>query len=162
MLDSLTEYPELQKLHTALQERHAAAILEWTFARKELAVRIRRDSLLEVLRFLKEEQGFNALNDLIGLDNLKTRREGEPRFTLLYQLFRFPAALRLRLRVDVGEEETVDSAVPLYPAADWAEREVYDMFGIRFDGHPGLKRIYMPDDWDGFPLRKDYPLEGKG
>jgi NADH-quinone oxidoreductase subunit C len=159
MLDSLTEYPELQKLHTALQERHAAAILEWTFARKELAVRIRRDSLLEVLRFLKEEQGFNALNDLIGLDNLKTRREGEPRFAVLYQLFKFPAALRLRLRVDVGEEETVDSIVALYPSADWAEREIFDMFGVVFEGHPDLRRILMYPEFEGHPLRKSYPYQ---
>jgi NADH-quinone oxidoreductase subunit C len=162
MLDSLTEYPELQKLHAVLQARHASAILEWSFDRGELAVRIRRESLLEVLTFLKEEQGFNALNDLIGLDNLKTRKEGEPRFAVLYQLFAFPAARRLRLRLDVGEEETVDSITALYPGADWAEREAFDMFGIRFAGHPGLKRIYMPNDWDGHPLRKDYPLEGKG
>ncbi len=162
MLERLTEYPELLKLYTAVQARCAASVLDWSLDRGELAVRVRRDALLEVLRFLKEEQGFSALNDLIALDNLRALPEGGRRFAVLYQLFRFPEPLRLRVRVDVGEEETVDSAVPVYPAADWAEREAYDMFGIRFAGHPDLKRIYMPDDWDGFPLRKDYPLEGKG
>jgi NADH-quinone oxidoreductase subunit C len=76
-------------------------------------------------------------------------------------LFRFPAGPRLRIEVAVADGASLPSAVPVYPAADWAEREIFDMFGIAFEGHPGLTRIYMPDDFRGHPLRKDFPLEGE-
>ena len=125
------------------------------------AVRLARAVLVPALRFLKEEQGFNALEDIIVLDNLRTAGEGQPRFTVLYQLYRFPAADRLRVAVEVGEAESLDSAVPVYRSADWAEREAFDMFGLRFEGHPDLRRIYMPDEFEGHPLRKDFPLQGR-
>ncbi len=98
---------------------------------------------------------------MIGLDRLRTIKEGEPRFAVIYILLRFPAGQRLRVEVDVADGASLPSAVPVYPAADWAEREIFDMFGIVFEGHPGLTRIYMPDDFRGHPLRKDFPLEGE-
>jgi len=67
---------------------------------------------------------------------------------------------RVRLKVKLDDGETIPSVTAIWSAANWAEREAYDMFGIRFEGHPELRRIYMPEDWDGFPLRKDYPLRG--
>jgi NADH:ubiquinone oxidoreductase subunit C len=98
---------------------------------------------------------------MIGLDRLRTMKEGEPRFVVIYALLRFPEGLRLRVEVEVADGASLPSAVSVFRAADWAEREIFDMFGIVFEGHPGLTRIYMPDDFRGHPLRKDFPLEGE-
>ena len=160
-----------------LKERFPESIRAVAFVKGELSVSIRREDILPVLRFLKHEAGFNALTDIIGIDNLKpappalpSGRTGEApapapapqkRFSILYQLYRFPECCRIRIGFDLEEGEAADSAVPVYKAADWAEREIFDMFGIVFDGHPDLRRIYMPDEFEGFPLRKDFPLEGK-
>jgi NADH-quinone oxidoreductase subunit C len=160
----------LKEAFDRLRDRFPESVLEATFVRKELSVKIRRTDLVEVLRFLKREAGFNALNDVVGLDNLKPpapRGAGEApapagkRFSLLYLLYRFPEGCRIRVAVDLDEGEPVDSIVPVYRAAEWAEREIFDMFGIPFAGHPDLRRVYLPDEFEGFPLRKDFPLEGK-
>lgn len=86
----------------------------------------------------------------------------EARFDLLYLLYSTRHRHRIRVKVRVGEDQPVPSASGIWPAANWLEREVYDMFGINFTGHPDRRRILMPDDWQGFPQRKDYPLEGPG
>lgn len=146
----------------ALRGRLADAVLETIEAGDGLIIKLRKDRLREALIFLKENQGFNALQDLIALDRLKSAgpSANRPRFEVLYQLYQFPGGLRLRLSVEAAEGEEIDSAQPVYKSADWAEREAYDMFGIRFAGHPDLRRIYLPDDFEGFPLCKDFPLEG--
>ena len=101
------------------------------------------------------EQGFVLLTDLTALD----RHPREPRFEVVYLLTALDPPARLRLRCPLpGTEPAAPSAVDLFPAATWLEREVFDMFGIRFPGHPDLRRILMPDDWEGYPLRKDFPL----
>jgi NADH-quinone oxidoreductase subunit C len=143
----------------ALRVRFGDAFLGASPAPDGLIVRLDPSVLGAALRFLKEEQGFNALLDIIALDRLNTVPAG-PRFEILYQLYRFPGGQRLRLSVEAAEGREIDSAQPVYKSADWAEREAYDMFGIRFAGHPDLRRIYLPDDFEGFPLRKDFPLEG--
>ena len=85
----------------------------------------------------------------------------EPRFELSYQLVSIPRRERVRLKVRVsGNDPVVDSLVPVWPGANWLEREIFDLFGIRFNGHPDLRRILLPDDWEGHPLRRDYPVEG--
>jgi NADH-quinone oxidoreductase subunit C len=154
----------LQDVAEALRGRFGDAVLETFLGKDGLIVRLRPARLREALTFLKENQGFNALQDIIALDNQKRGPAGpspaRPRFEILYQLYRFPEGLRLRLSVEAAEGEEIDSAQPVYKSADWAEREAYDMFGIRFAGHPDLRRIYLPDDFEGFPLRKDFPLEG--
>jgi len=152
--------PDLEKVRAALEDKFGSAILETTYARGELSFRVGKDDLPAVLGFLKADQGFNALNDMIGLDRPAPRGEGRKRFSVLYQLYRFPGFQRVRVVVDLDEGEAVDSIVPLFRAADWAEREIFDMFGIRFAGHQDLRRIYLPDEFEGHPLRKDYPLEG--
>ena len=86
----------------------------------------------------------------------------EARFDLLYCLYSTRHRHRVRVKMRVGETQPVPSVVGLWPAANWLEREVYDMFGVNFTGHPDRRRILMPDDWQGFPQRKDYPLEGPG
>ena len=85
-----------------------------------------------------------------------------PRFDVVYCLYSTPLRHRVRVKVRLADGEAVPTAVPVWPAANWLEREVFDMFGIPFRGHPDLRRILMPDDWQGHPQRKDYPLEGPG
>jgi NADH-quinone oxidoreductase subunit C len=160
MLEELTDAPALKAVAESLAGRFGGAILETTFEKKELAFRIGTEDLLPVLEYLKNELGFGALNDIIGLDRFPPPGEERKRFAVLYQLYNFPKALRVRIAVDVGEGETVPSIVGLYRSADWAEREIFDMFGLRFHGHPDLRRIYLPDEFVGHPLRKDFPLEG--
>ncbi|TAL38437.1 MAG: NADH-quinone oxidoreductase subunit C [Spirochaetes bacterium] len=160
MMEDLESSPVLTRVHDALAARYPESLSEWTFEKGELTAIVRSDALVEVLVCLKGELGFIALNDMIGLDNMNIG-DGRKRFSVLYQLYRFPAADRIRLRVDIGEGETLPSIYFLYRSSDWAEREIYDMFGIVFKGHPDLRRIYMPEEFDGHPLRKDFPLEGR-
>jgi NADH-quinone oxidoreductase subunit C len=85
----------------------------------------------------------------------------EPRFELNYHLLSITRREVLRLRVLLpGESPAIDSVVPVWPTADWHEREIFDLFGVHFQGHPNLRRLLMPDNWEGYPLRKDYPVEG--
>lgn len=159
MLDQLSKFPVLQDAYNALQNTFKDSILESKFE-KELSIKIKMEDLLFIVRFLKSEKGFNALNDIIGLDNLSNIAEGQKRFSIVYQLYKFPDFQRIRLAVDLNEGESMDSITSVYKGADWAEREIFDMFGINFIDHPNMRRIYMPDTFTGFPLRKDFPLEG--
>jgi len=100
---------------------------------------------------------FNYLSDLTCVDWYPS----EPRFEVVYHLLSIPNRQTLRLRLWVaGPDPVVDSLTPVYPTSNWHEREIFDLFGVRFDGHPDLRRILLPDDWEGYPLRKDYPVEG--
>lgn len=100
---------------------------------------------------------FNLLSDATCLD----RYPIEPRFELNYHLVSIPRRDRVRLQVRLtGQDPVVDSLVPVWPGANWLEREIFDLFGIRFNGHPDLRRILLPEDWEGYPLRKDFPVEG--
>jgi len=104
-----------------------------------------------------EELRFNLLTDATCID----RYPLEPRFELNYQLVSIPNKKKLRIRVKLhGSDPVIDSLVPVWPGANWLEREIFDMFGIQFTGHPDLRRILLPDDWEGYPLRKDFPVEG--
>ena len=128
--------------------------------------RVAPGELLATLRARKAE-GFSMLLD-IGAADYPDREL--PRFDVVYHLLKLPTAPatvaqvgtpeRLRILCAVGAGEAHPTAAGMWPAADWAEREVYDLFGVRFDGHPDLRRIQMPDEWEGHPLRKDYPLRG--
>ena len=111
---------------------------------------------------LKDERGFDLLVDVTCVDYLNYR-DATDRFGLVYLLANTTTNERLTVRVFLNEPDlTVPSVVPLWEGANWLEREVFDMFGIRFDGHPDLRRILMPDEFTAFPLRKDYPLQGRG
>jgi NADH-quinone oxidoreductase subunit C len=113
-----------------------------------------------VLRELRQrpELNFNFLAELTAVDVWPR----EPRFELIYLLVSIPNSLRLRLKVRLaGDAARVATASGIWPAANWLEREVWDLFGIEFDGHPDPRRLLMPEDWDGFPLRKDYPVQIK-
>jgi NADH-quinone oxidoreductase subunit C len=113
-------------------------------------------AVLPVLRWLNLHAAFDYLVDITAVDY----PERSSRFDLVYILFSSNRNLRLRLKALCGESDTPASAVPVFPGADWLEREVFDMFGIRFEGHPGLRRMLLPDQWQGHPLRKDYPILG--
>jgi NADH-quinone oxidoreductase subunit C len=100
---------------------------------------------------------YNLLTDATCVD----RYPAEPRFELNYHLVSIPRREKVRLRVWLGgNDPVVDSLVAAWPGANWLEREIFDLFGIRFTGHPDLRRILLPDDWEGYPLRRDYPVEG--
>jgi NADH-quinone oxidoreductase subunit C len=153
--------PELRKALEALTGRFAADVLAGAVEAGEISVRLRPEILAPALRFFRDELGFSALEDLIVCDEYQAPVEGGKRFSVIYRLYKFPGAVRARLAVAVGEGGSLPSAVPVYPSANWAEREAFDMFGIPFEGHPDLRRIYMPDDFEGHPLRKDFPLAGR-
>ena len=106
----------------------------------------------------------NHLRSLCGVDNSRHRVDPNlMRFEVVYHLYSIEHRHGLRVRVEVGEEDPViDSVVSLWPGANWLERETWDLLGIRFTGHPDLRRVLLPDDWEGHPLRKEYPLRGKG
>jgi len=113
-----------------------------------------RESILPVAMFLKSEWNFNLLADLTAVDYPQRER----RFEVIYQLYSFSRNEQLRVKVPLGEPETIESVVPVWAGADWLEREVFDMFGIRFEHHPNLTRILLPEGWEGHPLRKDYSI----
>lgn len=149
---------------TAIVDKLKAALPEAVLAAREgfgdLTLTVERSAIREVCRWLKENEDapFNLFLDICGQD----RFPNEPRFRVIYHLYAFPANLRLRLEVEAGSENLeIDSVVPVWKGADWFEREVFDLFGVRFAGHPDLRRILSPDNFGDHPLRKDFPLEGK-
>ena len=119
-------------------------------------LRVATEFLLAVCEFLKGEEGgaYTLLTDETAVDYPKRDR----RFDIVYHLYSFERNDRLRLKVAVGADETMPSVVSVWATASWLEREVYDMFGVQYEGHPDLKRILMPDGWVGHPLRKDYDI----
>ena len=124
----------------------------------ELTVTVPRGSVFEICKFLKLNAQFDLLADLTGADN---GPEADPRFEVNYHLFSTKHYNRLRLKVLLSEDDAkVNSVTDVWRTADWHERETFDMFGVVFEGHPDLRRILMPSDFDGFALRKDFPLRG--
>jgi NADH-quinone oxidoreductase subunit C len=116
------------------------------------------EGLVETMRALKETLGFTFLADMVAVDYYPR----EPRFEVLYLLANLTTPARLRVKVRVsGNDPTVPTLTGLWKMADWAERELWDMFGIRVEGHKDLRRILMPEDWEGFPQRRDYPVQIK-
>jgi NADH-quinone oxidoreductase subunit C len=118
--------------------------------------------IYDALEFLRDDRGFELLVDITCVDYL-TYRDAEHRFGLVYLLANIETNERLTVRAFLDEPNlTLASVTPLWEGANWMEREVYDMFGIEFEGHPDLRRILLPDEFTAFPLRKDYPLQGRG
>jgi NADH-quinone oxidoreductase subunit C len=130
--------------------------------RNQLRVVVPAGQLFAAMQALRDEFGFDFLIDVTCVDYLNYR-DATDRFGLVYLLANTATNARLTVRVMVNEPDlAVSSVVPLWEGANWFEREVFDMFGIRFDGHPDLRRILMPEEFTAFPLRKDYPLQGRG
>jgi NADH-quinone oxidoreductase subunit C len=145
-----------------LRERFAGAIVETHDFRGDHTAVVARDTVLDVLRFLRGAPGlaFDVLMDLTAVDYLKfPGREDGPRFEVVYHLYSVPHNHRVRIKTRVDEDDAVvPTAVDLWPIANWLEREVWDMFGIRFAGHPDLRRLLLYEEFVGHPLRKDYPV----
>ena len=146
---------------TLLQVRFAAKIEDVHFPDTHPTdmptIFVATEAIVDVLVFLKTapECAYDFLSDITAVDN-----ESDPRFEVVYHLYSMAKKCRIRVKVRVAEGREVPTAVAVWPAADWAEREVWDMFGIRFAGHPDLRRILMDMRWEGHPLRKDYPIRG--
>jgi NADH-quinone oxidoreductase subunit C len=138
---------------------NSAAVEGAKFDRDEMSIYIERSSIREACVLLRDNADcpFNYLADVTCVDWYPS----EPRFEVVYHLLSIPKKERVRLKVRLHSSgATVDSVTPVWPSANFFEREVFDLFGIRFTGHPYLRRLMMPEDWEGHPLRKDYPVEG--
>lgn len=143
-----------------LQGKFEASILEVKQDRGDWIVTVKKEDIVAVLAFLKQECKFDMMTDVTAVDYLGKAAD---RFMMVYQLTSVPFKDRLRIKAPVAEADCViGSATQVYGSANWLEREVFDLFGIRFDKHPDLRRILMTPDWEGHPLRKDYPLQGPG
>lgn len=149
-----THIPEII---SALRDRFADDILDVDEYAGEQTVYVRRIRIAEICEYLKMQHDFEYLTDVGGVD----RFTDEERFEVFYNLVSFRNRKRIRLKVRVDEEElTVPTITGVFRSANWNEREVYDMLGIRFDGHPDLRRMYMPEDFEYYPQRKEFPLLG--
>lgn len=147
-------------LVAALQQHHPEWVGEVIEAFGEITVVVPREKIAEICAFLKQAPGleFNMLADICGVDR---GPEEEPRFEVNYHLFSISRYHRMRLKVILNEDDAhVPTVTGVWRTANWHERETFDMFGIIFDGHPDLRRILLPDDWEGHALRKDFPLRG--
>ncbi|HEX8162337.1 MAG TPA: NADH-quinone oxidoreductase subunit C [Pyrinomonadaceae bacterium] len=145
-------------LFKRLREKFGEAVTDASEFVGQLSVRVARESIVEVCRFLRGDAAtkFDFLSDLTCVhypDNFDSP------FEIVYNLLSLSRNARVRLKVSAGEGEPVDSVTSVWTTANWMEREVYDLFGVTFTNHPDLRRILLPDDWQGHPLRKDYPLE---
>jgi NADH-quinone oxidoreductase subunit C len=129
------------------------------FDRDEMTIYVERSAIREACGLLRDDPNclFNYLSDVTCVDWYPS----EPRFEVIYQLLSIPKKERVRLKVRLGSDSpAVESVTSVWPGANYFEREVFDLFGVRFVGHPYLRRLLMPEDWEGYPLRKDYPVEG--
>jgi NADH-quinone oxidoreductase subunit C len=141
----------------AVESFDSEAVQGGKFDRGELTLEVAPAKIVSVCGFLKYDQKFVRLSSVTAVD----RYPAEPRFEVVYHLHSIERNERLRLKARItGAEPQIESVTSVWRGADWYEREVFDLFGIRFTGHPDLRRIMMPDDWQGHPLRKDYPITG--
>ncbi|MCP2518904.1 NADH-quinone oxidoreductase subunit C [SCandidatus Aminicenantes bacterium Aminicenantia_JdfR_composite] len=140
-----------------LKEKFPKDILKFSAPFGDETLLIKKDSLIKIMKFLKEnpELGYSLLLDITCVDYLGEK----PRFELIYHIYSFRLNHRLRIKTRIDEKNPItESVISLWKNANWLEREVYDMFGIKFKNHPDLRRILMYDEFEGYPLRKDYPL----
>jgi NADH-quinone oxidoreductase subunit C len=140
-----------------LRAWNAKSVAEVIEFHGETTLVVPRELLRATAEFCRANLEFNFLSDATSVDRFPV----EPRFELNYHLVSLPKKAKIRLRTRVsGADPVVDSLVPVWPGAGWLEREIFDLMGIRFNGHPDLRRILLPDDLEGYPLRRDYPTEG--
>jgi NADH-quinone oxidoreductase subunit C len=141
----------------AVEAFDAGAVQGGKFDRGEVTLEIAPARIASICGYLKYDQRFVRLSSVTAVD----RHPAEPRFEVVYHLHSIERNLRVRLKCRLaGGDPAIESVTSVWRAADWYEREVFDLFGIRFTGHPDLRRIMLPDDWEGHPLRKDYPVTG--
>ena len=159
--------PAITDIEQLKQHPAVARLVGWNpsalsgvkYDRDEMTIYVERSYLREACALLREYSAcpFNALSDITCVDWYPS----EPRFEVVYHLLSIPNKERVRLKVKLNSSSpAVESLTPIWPGANYFEREIFDLFGVRFTGHPYLRRILMPEDWEGHPLRKDYPVEG--
>jgi NADH-quinone oxidoreductase subunit C len=154
-LEQLKSHPAVARL----MEWNPSSIAAVKFDRDEMTINVARENIREACALLRDDSQctFNFLSDVTCVDWFPA----EPRFEVVYHLLSIAKKERVRLKVKLNSSSpVVDSLTPLWPGANYFEREIFDLFGIRFSGHPYLRRLLMPEDWEGYPLRKDYPVEG--
>jgi NADH-quinone oxidoreductase subunit C len=154
-LEQLKAHPAVARLLAW----NASAVQGVKYDRDEMTIVIERSSIREACALLRDDAGtaYNFLSDITCVDWYPT----EPRFEVIYHLLSISKKERVRLKVKLDSGSTaLESLTLVWPGANYFEREVFDLFGIRFNGHPYMRRILMPEDWEGHPLRKDYPVEG--
>jgi NADH-quinone oxidoreductase subunit C len=152
VLEGLPGHPAVK----AILAWNPGALADALFDRDELTLTIVSEAICTAASTV-QAAGYNAFEDMTAVDWFPS----EPRFQLSYHILSHKYKERIRLRVMLsGTEPAIDSITPVWPGANYYEREVFDLFGIRFEGHPNLRRILMPEEWAGHPLRKDYPVEG--
>ena len=154
-LEQLKDHPAIARLVSW----NAAAVEGAKFDRDEMTIYVERSAIHEACSLLRDDPNcmFNYLSDVTCVDWFPA----EPRFEVIYQLLSISKKERLRLKVRLGSDSpSVESVTSVWRGANYFEREVFDLFGVRFTGHPYLRRLLMPEDWEGYPLRKDYPVEG--
>jgi len=132
-----------------------ALIVDAKWDRKELTLTVAPETIIAAAK-AAQAAGYNFLEDVTAVDWYPT----EPRFQICYSILSFGLKQRIRLVARITEGQSIDSITSVWPSANFYEREVFDLFGVHFGGHPRLTRIMMPDNWEGHPLRKDYPVEG--
>jgi NADH-quinone oxidoreductase subunit C len=154
-LEQLKSHPAVARLIAW----NAQAVEGVKFDREEMTIYVTREAIREACVLLRDDPDcpFNYLSDVTCVDWYPS----EPRFEVVYHLLSMPKKERVRLKVRLsGDAPALDSITSVWPGANYFEREVFDLFGVRFNGHPYLRRLLMPEDWEGYPLRKDYPVEG--
>lgn len=143
-----------------LKEKFPEEVVGVTSFRDQVSVIVRRERILEICTFLHDHPSlyFDYLADLCGADYFDKK---VPRFEVVYNLYSIRHRHRIRLKAQVPEDNpSIDTVTSVWVGANWHERECFDMYGIVFKGHPDLRRILLPEDWEGYPLRKDYPVKG--
>jgi NADH-quinone oxidoreductase subunit C len=143
-----------------VKEKFPEQVVDVAEFRDQVSVIVKRDQIVSILKYLHDDPllSLDHLQDLTAVDYLKKK---DVRFEVVYNLYSIKYRHQIRIRAQVSEDNpSISSVVPIWAGANWHERECYDMFGISFNGHPDLRRILMPEDWEGSPLRKDYPLKG--
>ena len=149
---------KLREFVEKLRAKNSGWVTDVSESHGEVTVVVPRESIVEACTFMKYEQGFDLLADLCGADR---GPEDDPRFEVNYHLFSTKHHNRIRLKVLLTEDDPhLGTVTGIWKTSDWHERETYDLFGVIFDGHPDLRRILLPSDFDGHALRKDYPLRG--
>lgn len=148
----------LLELAGYIKDHLGAAVVGWGVDRRELCLEVPSDSISKVLKFLRDDVNclFKTVVDVCGVDY----PDRSPRFDIVYNLLSYNLNQRLRIKVKAGEESQIPSVAEIFPAAGWFEREVWDLYGVFFSGHPDLRRILTDYGFDGHPLRKDFPLTG--
>jgi len=154
---------DLEQVVNLLKNKFPQDILDIKEYRNETTLLINKDQIHKFCKYLKNSLEFTFLADLTAVDYLEVK---SPRYEMVYHLHRFgpdcEENIRIRLKAELADDEpTIDSVVSIWSGADWLEREVYDMFGIEFTGHPDLRRILMPEDYGPFPLRKDFDVRNR-